>query len=79
MYAGDSNAMESKTLVIAVPTVVLGVLIIMTVILTSICVIIKTKRRKLQRETYLSQLTENSTTSDNNKDLKDYCYVQYKP
>ena len=77
MYAGDSNATESKTLVIAVPTVVLGVLIIMTVILTSICVIIKTKRRKLQRETYLSQLTENSTTSDNNKDLKDYCYVQY--
>lgn len=78
MYAGDSNATESKTLVIAVPIVVLAVLIIMIVILTSICVIIKTKRRKLQGEAYLSQSTGNSTISDNNNDLKDYCYVQYK-
>ena len=78
MYTGDSNAMESKTLVIAVPTGVLGVLIIMIVILTSICVIIKTKRRKLQGETYLSQSMENPTISDENNDIKDYCYVQCK-
>ena len=72
MYAGNSNATESQMLAIVVPTVVLGVLIIiMTVILTSTFVYFNTKKTKLQIEKSSSQSTEMPTISDKNKDTKD--------
>ena len=59
-------------LAIVVPTVVLGVLIIvMTVILTSTYVYFNTKKTKLQTEKSSSQSTEIPIITDKNKDTKD--------
>ena len=72
MYADNSNAKESQMLAIVVPTVVLGVLIIvMTVILTSTYVYFNTKKTKLQIEKSSSQSTEIPIITDKNKDTKD--------